>query len=416
MRSVLCTRCACACDDLDLVVSADRVLEARHACATGREAFLAPRQERAPEALVRGEPAAADAALTAAAELLQSAHRPLVWGLLRLSCEAQRFAVAVADRLGAAIDPAAGPNHPAAVAAFQEWGEVSASVGEVALQRGLVVLWLCDPARTHPRLLERWGVSSPDDSRVLRLHRGDGAATADPGWSVPAGREVDLLWLLREAARGARATESDEGGAGLRRLAQRLLERLRAAPYVLFVFDAPAAGPTEQHALRATVATLNSVTRVRLFPLRAPGNRVGAEAVLTWQTGFPVAVSFAAGHPASNGAEFSAARLLASGGVDAALVLCASPAEVPAEPELGRLAEVPRVVLDSEPNPLAEGAAVALRSAPYGIASGGTVFRMDGVALPLRPAISSRYPSEEAWLARLLERLPPREARRRSTA
>ena len=426
VRSVVCTRCGCTCDDIDLTVSAGRVTEARNACEPGRSWFLRPRAEDDPPALLDRQPADAETAIAAAAALLAGASRPLIWGLLHTSCEAQRVAVAIAERLGGVIDPAAGPNHLAAVTAFEEWGEVSTMLGEVANQDALIVLWLAEPERTHPRLLERWRVAGADERRVIRFRPGDPAAGS---WSVPEGRELEFLWVLRELAHarapgGAAVSRTTDGsgegaGAALRRggtpdagalyqLAARLLDRLGAASYVVLAFDAPAAGPALQHALRATAATLNAITRVRLVPLRGAGNRVGAEAVLTWQTGFPGAVDFAAGAPRANGGEYSAARLLERGEVDAALVVCADPADIPGEPALGELAELPLVVVDSEPGPLAERARVALRSAPVGLASGGTFFRMDAVALTLRPALESRYPSEADWLSRILARLPPR--------
>nr|MBA2564357.1 hypothetical protein [Gemmatimonadota bacterium] len=347
------------------------------------------------------------------------------WGLINLASEAQREAVAIAERLGGVIDPAAGPNHPAAVTAFQEWGEVSATLGEVAAQDGLVVVWPADLEKTHPRLLSRWKIEGSDDPRLLRFRHGD----VQPGsWTVPAERELEFLWILRELARArslsrhplaaaggdqppaSREAPSSSSAAedGLREMARRLLERLAAARYVLLAYDAAAMDPPRQHALRALAATLNGLTRFRLFPLRGGGNRMGAEAVLTWQTGFPTAVDFTPGHPRSNAGEFSAARLLESGEVDAALVVCADPADFPAEHGLARLADLPRVVLDSAPNSLAPGSAVALRSAPYGVASGGTFFRMDGIALGLRPAIRSAYPTEIEWLSRILGALGPR--------
>jgi formylmethanofuran dehydrogenase subunit B len=432
VRSAVCTRCGCACDDVDLVLEGERVVEARNACEPGRAWFLEPPREDAAPALIEGREATAEEAVAAAAELLARARRPLVWGLVHAAAEAQRLAVELADRLHGVIDPAAGPNHPAAVTAFQEWGEVNATLGEVARQRSLVVLWRAEPERTHPRLLERWGFEpeASGDGRLIRL------GPAAEGWELPRERDLEFLWILRELARergsatgapagqvsggspgaGERpeASNSDRspgsGAAGgrrdLRPLAARLLDRLSEAPHAVLAFDAPSLEPPLQHALRALAATLNGVTRFRLFPLRGAGNRIGAEAVLTWQAGFPVAVDFSAGAPRSNGGELSAARLLERGEVDAALVICASPADYPREPALGRLAEVPLVVLDSSDNPLAGRARVALRSAPYGLASGGTFFRMDGVALSLRPVLHSRYPSEATWLRRILAMLP----------
>jgi len=198
IRSAVCTRCGCACDDVDLTVARGRVAEARNVCALGRPWFLTPLEEDGPAALVDGIAVTAEEGAAAAASLLAGAGRPLIWGLIHLSCEAQRLAVELAERVGAAIDPAAGPNHPAAVSAFQEWGEVSATLGEVAEQRGLVVLWLADPERTHPRLLERWRIGEGDGDRLIRFGHG---VPVDGSWTVPPGREVAFLWTLRELAR-----------------------------------------------------------------------------------------------------------------------------------------------------------------------------------------------------------------------
>ncbi len=44
------------------------------------------------------------------------------------------------------------------------------------------------------------------------------------------------------------------------------------------------------------------------------------------------------------------------------------------------------------------GAAVAFTTATYGINVAGTVYRMDDVAIPLRPAFDSPRPSDETVL------------------
>ena len=47
------------------------------------------------------------------------------------------------------------------------------------------------------------------------------------------------------------------------------------------------------------------------------------------------------------------------------------------------------------------GATVAFTTATYGINTGGTVYRMDDVPIPLRPAFDSPYPSDETVLRAL---------------
>ena len=57
-------------------------------------------------------------------------------------------------------------------------------------------------------------------------------------------------------------------------------------------------------------------------------------------------------------------------------------------------------------------AAVALAAATYGIDAPGTVMRVDGVTLPLRPPLVSPLPSDCAWLRALDDRLKTLESRR----
>src|SRR5256885_9821450 len=87
---------------------------------------------------------------------------------------------------------------------------------------------------------------------------------------------------------------------------------------------------------------LNGPTRCALSTLRGGGNRSGADAVLTWQTGFPFAVDFARGYP-SYQPQAGAATLLGGGDVDAALVVGA-PATLPVSVATG-LARVRSVVI-----------------------------------------------------------------------
>src|SRR2546430_15140149 len=97
-----CLGCGCACDDIAVVVDGDRIAEARNTCALGRAWFAdgsAPRETRS-----GGRMVAPDVALADAAKLLGRAERPLVYLAPDISCETQRAAVAIADRLGPLLD------------------------------------------------------------------------------------------------------------------------------------------------------------------------------------------------------------------------------------------------------------------------------------------------------------------------
>src|SRR3989475_9169576 len=115
------------------------------------------------------------------------------------------------------------------------------------------------------------------------------------------------------------------------RTAVELARRMTEARYVAIVTDGepgtPSADPARAEALVTLSQALNAPTRCALSTLRGGGNRSGADAVLTWQTGFPFAVDFARGYP-SYQPQAGAATLLGGGDVDAPLVV-GTPATLP---------------------------------------------------------------------------------------
>ena len=69
------------------------------------------------------------------------------------------------------------------------------------------------------------------------------------------------------------------------------------------------------------------------------------------------------------------------------------------------LARIPYVALDPKETATVRHAAVAFTTATYGINTAGTVYRMDDVPIPLRPAFESPYPSDEEVLRRIERRI-----------
>ena len=183
--------------------------------------------------------------------------------------------------------------------------------------------------------------------------------------------------------------------------AQRLAAAMSGARYVAIVADAepgsaPAGGPspTEKErdsgraaALIALTQTLNGPARAALVTLRAGGNRSGADAVLTWQTGYPVAVDLTRGYPRYRPTDGTAGARLARGEIDFAVVLGSS-AFIP-ERIMSIMSRIPCVAIGPRASEGAlAGAAVVIDSGVAGIHEGGTAFRMDDVPLPLQPMVA----------------------------
>src|SRR2546422_3968825 len=142
-----CLGCGCACDDIAVVVDGDRIAEARNSCPLGRAWFAegsVPRKARS-----SGKTVAPDVALADAAKLLGRAERPLVYLAPDISCETQRAAVAIADRLGALLDSPTG-EIAAGILASQRRGRAGATLGEIRPRAGPVGFWGGDPAGRSP--------------------------------------------------------------------------------------------------------------------------------------------------------------------------------------------------------------------------------------------------------------------------
>jgi len=407
VEHVTCLGCGCACDDITVVVKQDRVAETRNACALGAAWFGDGRIPQ--DVRVNGRAAPLERALGEAARMLGAAKRPLVYLAADLSCEAQREAVALSDRLGAMLDSITAAA-AAGVLAAQRRGRAGATLGEIRQRADVIVFWGVDPVARYPRFATRYAV----EPRGLEAPRGRGSRTviavdvgagrgpadADARVEIAGGDEVDALGVMRATVQGRVA--SDE--ARFRGSAE-LAGRMSQGRYVVLVADgepgAAPADPDRAEALVTLAQALNAPTRCALIVLRGGGNRSGADAVLTWQTGFPFAVDFAPGFPTYR-PHAGAAALLAAREIDAALVI-GSPASIPA-PLIGGWAGLATVAIGPRASAAAFKPAVSVDTGIAGIHEGGTAYRMDEVPLPLRPALAGP-PTAAGTLRAMRERL-----------
>src|SRR2546421_11193333 len=148
----------------------------------------------------------------------------------------------------------------------------------------------------EPRGLAAPGGRASRTVIAVDVGAGRGPADADARVEIAGGDEVDALGVMRATVQGRVA--SDE--ARFRGWAE-LAGRMSQGRYVALVADgepgAAPADPDRAEALVTLAQALNAPTRCALIVLRGGGNRSGADAVLTWQTGFPFAVDFAPGFP-----------------------------------------------------------------------------------------------------------------------
>jgi formylmethanofuran dehydrogenase subunit B len=388
---VTCLGCGCGCDDITVSVSNGRITDADPVCPLGRAWFgdgTIPG-----EVLQSGRPGPFDQAIGEASELLTTAQgQSLVYLGSDLTSQSQRQAVALADLLGATVDTATSETAAAGLLVAQRRGRAGATLGEIRNRADVFLFWGVDPSQHYPRFMARYveapGTHVPggrSGRTIIGISVGQDRAprTADITLGLETGEEVAALSIMRASLQGRKLELSSPR---LKEL-DPIIERLTRARYIALLHDAePTAeprNPLRVEGLIALAQALNGPTRAALVSLRAGGNRSGAESVLTWQTGYPLAVDYSRGHPRYVPGQRGLQRL-SGGGFRAALIVGTPSFNDSVE---GWFGGVSTVIIGPRASRSALEPRVAIDTGVAGIHESGTAYRMDEVPLRLRPPL-----------------------------
>jgi formylmethanofuran dehydrogenase subunit B len=263
------------------------------------------------------------------------------------------------------------------------------------------MFWGVDPTGRYPRYLSRYALD-PTGTHVpqgragrtllsVSIGKDRGVSKADLSLDLEPGEELAALSLMRSVLQGRPIGEL----SGRLQQAAALVPRLAGARYAVLVHDAESTDerrdPLRVEALIALTQALNGPTRAALSSLRGGGNRSGAEAVLTWQTGYPFAVDYGRGFPRYAPGERGLSRLQ-GGSLNTALLLGTPPAGKPVSTALGR---ANTAVIGPRASQTGFPARVAIDTGVAGIHEGGTAYRMDDVPLHLRPPLPNSRSATE---------------------
>jgi formylmethanofuran dehydrogenase subunit B len=409
VEEATCLGCACLCDDIGVVVEGDRIIEARRACTRGLRWYQATDLNPWVGPMVAGRSASLDEAIDRAADLLLRARSPIVLGLEYASIEAQRTAVAIADRMGAFVS-IEGAN-PASLASRQRVGSVGATLGEVLDRADVIVYDTLFHPRFYPRFHERFlappGRFVPEGRAgrtIIRLldpalsdaAADDGDAAPDQTLNFAAMTGYSALRAILRGATIDAATVERDVGLTLDDLIG-LAERLKRARYGVFVVSHYGRGSLRCEPIVDLVIELNRFTRFVMVEPGGGANTAGAASVLAWQGGAGDRVDFSMGYPRHLPGEL--------GEADAALVLGGDVG--PGRLGPGEFAAIPKVVLASGIGDLdaLTDKDVLIPCAELGLDERGTVMRFDGVMIPLRPPFPARRPTRAAVLRAIAARL-----------
>jgi formylmethanofuran dehydrogenase subunit B len=295
-------------------------------------------------------------------------------------------------------------------------GKVTCTLGEVKNRADFIIYWGGNPAECHPRHFTKYTLTQkgkfvPNGRKgrtmvLVDIRETPSVRAADIFLQIKPSKDFEVLTALRAIIKNQPVNKLlvAETGLTLEQL-QDLADRMKRARFGVIFFGMGLSMTRGKHMNSAAVLTLaaelNAFTKFVAMPMRGHGNVTGSDMVMRWSTGYPFGVNLCRGYPRFNPGEFSTVDLLVRGDVDAALVLGADPGATMPQPGIDHLARIPTIVLDPKVTHTSRLARVHITTAATGISAAGTVYRMDEVPLPLRPALQSPYPSDEAVIRRI---------------
>jgi formylmethanofuran dehydrogenase subunit B len=295
-------------------------------------------------------------------------------------------------------------------------GKVTCTLGEVKNRADFIVYWGGNPAECHPRHFTKYTLTQkgrfvPEGRKgrtmvLVDIRETPSAKAADLFLQIRPGKDFEILTTLRALLKKQPVDKESVAETGLTvDQLQDLVNRMKRARFGVIFFGMGVSMTRGKHMNSAAIlrlaAELNAFTKFVCMPMRGHGNVTGSDMVLRWTTGFPFGISMARGYPRFNPGEFSTVDLLVRGDNDAALILGADPGATMPQPGIEHLARIPTIVLDPKVTHTSRLARVHITTAATGISAPGTVYRMDEVPLPLRPALKSPYPTDEEVLRRI---------------
>jgi formylmethanofuran dehydrogenase subunit B len=397
---VICPFCGCLCDDIEITVENNKVVNTKNSCAISRSKFIKNDWGRIIFPTINGEPAPYEKAIEEAVKILSSARRPLVYGLSKTDNEAIREAIHLTELVGGVIDSTTTVCHGASIIAMQNTGVATTTLGEVKNRADLIVFWGSNPAEAHPRHFQRYSVTpkgkyTPNGRSgryivVVDVRETRSSKLADQFIRITPNSDFDVLQALRALVRGQKLSVGEVGGVQINIL-EELVDRMKGTKVGCVFYGLGLNQSEGRHmnvdAMYSLVSELNHHTKFACNPMRGCFNVTGANMVTTWQTGYPFAVDFSRGYPRYNPGEYTAVDLLAREEVDAALIMGSDPASTFPLEAARHLSKIPVVTLERKETPTSMISKVVIPVATSGIETDGTAYRMDYVPLKLRKVV-----------------------------
>ncbi len=394
ITDVACPFCGLVCDDLEIARDDTGIKVTKNGCEKAIAGFQRKVDGARPQ--VDGRDVDLATAIEAATQLIRASSLPL-YGGLGTDVNGIRAVMALADKSGGVVDHALSEGQYRNFRVLQTRGWITTTLTEARNRADVFIIVGSDLHKLHPRFFERIVnversllAEAPPKRSVVFLGKGlDQSAVKGPriGEVITLAADLDrvgeVVSALAAEIRGAPLAAESAAGVAMADI-RALAERCRTASYPVFVWAPPSLNFPNADLVVSTVSDLVKDLNVkgRAAGLALGGNEgaISAGAVSSWQSGYPLRVSFASGKPDYDSLRYAIPKMLASGEGDL-LVWIAS-----FTPDLGPpAAKIPTIVLGTPGIKLAATPKVYIPVGTPGADHAGRIIRVDNVvSLPLK--------------------------------
>jgi formylmethanofuran dehydrogenase subunit B len=417
-HNVTCPFCGLLCDDLEVSRTGSTLKVLKNGCGRATGGFQRVLPSAKPQ--VRRAEVDLKTAIAAAAELIRKSSLPLYGGMAS-DVGGIRAIMSLADRSGGVIDHALSEGQYRNIKVVQMSGWIMSTLTEARNRADVFVIVGSDVHKLHGRFFDRIvcpGHSMFDDVPKKRdvIFIGEGLDTSAAkgnrigeviNLQCPNDRLTEVLGALHARLRGlpvqtreatppkrgrllssllpSRDTSSAPEVAGVKLSdIDRVVEKCKAAHYSVFVWAPPGLAFAQADLAVLLVADivkeLNLTTRAAGLSLGGNDGAPSAASCATWQTGFPLRVSFANGKPEYDSYRYSIGRMLAENEGDLLTWVSSF------NPDLGPpVTKLPTIVLGTPGLRLSQPPTVFIPVGTPGVDHSGCMVRCDNVvSLPLK--------------------------------
>jgi formylmethanofuran dehydrogenase subunit B len=411
-QDVPCPFCSLICDDLEIKNQGGKLSVTQNGCHKARGVFEREQSKINPR--IKGKNCSLEEAIGHAVKILKQANQPLIAGL-GTDINGMRAVMALAEKTGAIIDHMYSDGAYKNIKVLQDHGWIMTTLAEIKNRADLIIFAGTDAASNYPRFFERavWNENSlagMDIKKRQIIYIGENLDTShgktpngkQPTY-IPCKQEQigEIIAILHALVVGNKVEKTGLAGTKLTDL-EKLAVRMKQAKYGVIVW-----APGELNFPHAELTVLsiselikfmNRSTRYAGFSLGGNDGGMSAQNVSTWQSGYPLRVSYSNGYPDYDPHKYSATNVLKRHEVDAMVWISSFGAD--SKPPKAR---IPSIILADTPVKMEYTPDVYIPVATPGLDHTGQMIRTDSVvSLSLKQIRESKRMSVSGILNRVL--------------